>query len=56
MKQAYVLHAIHRAISHRKLKNNVYQLHSNNIQQSAVVQNSDFLSAQVKISHMAVWE
>ena len=55
MKQAYVLHAVHRAIW-QKSKNNVYQLHSNNIQQSAVVQNSDFLSAQVKISHMAVWE
>jgi len=42
--------------SGRKVKNHVYQLHSNNIQKHAVVGNSDFLSAPVKISHMAVRE
>jgi hypothetical protein len=55
MKQAYVLLAVHRAIS-QKSKNNVYQIHSNNIQQHAVVRNSDLLSAQVRISHLAVRE
>jgi len=42
--------------SRRKVKNNVYQLHSNNIQQHALVGNSDLLSGLVKISHMAVRE